>query len=344
MSDHAVVVYPPAPEFTAQANVKGMDGYRELYAAAAADPEKFWADFATANIDWAAPWTQVLDWSNPPFAKWFVGAKLNVAHNCLDRHLSTDRRDKVAILFEGEPGDSRSITYAELHKLVCRFANVLKGRGLKQGDRAIIYMPMIPEAAVAMLACARLGVIHSVVFGGFSAEALKTRIQDLGAQMVITADGGWRRAKEVKLKPAVDEAVADCPTIQNVIVYQRTNTGAKMTEGRDHWWHELEAQVTSDECPAEPFDSETPLYVLYTSGTTGKPKGILHTSGGYLTQAVASMQWVFDLKENDIYWCSADIGWVTGHSYVVYGPLAAGATVLMYEGTPDTPTFARWWQ
>lgn len=342
MSDHAVV-YAPSAEFIAQANVKGMEGYRELYAAADADPEKFWSEFAASSVDWAEPWTQVLDWSNPPFAKWFVGAKLNVAHNCLDRHLSTSRKDKIAILFEGEPGDSRAITYAELHKLVSRFANVLKGRGLKQGDRAIIYMPMIPEAAVAMLACARLGIIHSVVFGGFSAEALKTRIQDLGAQLVITADGGWRRAKEVKLKPAVDEAVLDCPTIQNVIVYQRTNSGAAMTEGRDHWWHELEAGV-SDDCPAEPFDSETPLYVLYTSGTTGKPKGILHTSGGYLTQAMASMKWVFDLKESDIYWCSADIGWVTGHSYVVYGPLASGATVLMYEGTPDTPTFARWWQ
>jgi acetyl-CoA synthetase len=342
MSDHAVS-YAPSAEFVAGAHVKGLDGYQALYDQAAADPEKFWGDFAAANIDWFTPWTRVLDWDNPPFAKWFVDAKTNVCYNCVDRHLKTARKNKAAIIFEGEPGDQRIITYQELHRLVSRFASVLKSRGLKAGDRSIIYMPMIPEAAIAMLACARLGVTHSVVFGGFSAEALKARIQDLGAQLVITADGGWRRAKEVKLKPAVDEAVLDCPSVTNVIVYQRTGSDTPMVEGRDHWWHVLDEQASED-CPAEQLDSEHPLYVLYTSGTTGRPKGILHTTGGYLTQAMATMKWVFDIQEADTYWCSADVGWVTGHSYVVYGPLAAGATTLMYEGAPDTPKFDRWWR
>ncbi len=342
MSDHAVV-YAPSAEFVAGANVKGLDGYHALYKQAADDPEKFWGDFATENLDWFTPWTRVLDWDNPPFAKWFAGATTNVSYNCIDRHLKTARRNKAAIIFEGEPGDHRVITYQELHHLVSRFASVLEGRGLQAGDRAIIYMPMIPEAAIAMLACARLGIIHSVVFGGFSSEALKARIQDLGAKVVITADGGWRRAKEVKLKPAVDEALADCPTVTDVIVYQRTGSGTPMVEGRDHWWHVLD-ETASDDCPAVPLDSEHPLYVLYTSGTTGKPKGILHTTGGYLTQATATMQWVFDLHEEDTYWCSADVGWVTGHSYVVYGPLAAGATTVIYEGAPDTPKFDRWWR
>jgi acetyl-CoA synthetase len=341
-SDHAVV-YAPSAEFAARANVQGLAGYQALYQQAAEDPEKFWGDFASKHIDWFRPWNRVLDWDNPPFAKWFTGATTNVSYNCVDRHLKTHRRNKAAIIFEGEPGDQRIITYQELHRLVCRFASVLKARGLKAGDRAIIYMPMVPEAAIAMLGCARLGITHSVVFGGFSAEALKARIQDLGAQLVITADGGWRRAKEVKLKPAVDEAVAECPSVTNVIVYQRTGSDTPMVEGRDHWWHVLD-EGASEDCPAEPLDSEHPLYVLYTSGTTGKPKGILHTTGGYLTQATATMQWVFDMHEDDTYWCSADIGWVTGHSYVVYGPLSAGATTLMYEGAPDTPKFDRWWR
>jgi len=265
-----------------------------------------------------------------------VGARTNASYNCLDRHLATSRRDKVAILWEGEPGDQRAITYLELHRLVSRFASVLKSRGWRAGDRAIIYMPMVPELPIAMLACARLGIIHSVVFGGFSAEALKARIQDLDAGLVITADGGWRRGREVRLKPAIDEALTECPGVRDVIVYRRTGGAIDMQPGRDHWWHELD-ETASDVCPAEPLDSEHPLFVLYTSGTTGKPKGILHTTGGYLTQCLATMHWVFDLHDDDVYWCTADIGWVTGHSYIVYGPLAAGATTVMYEGRARLP-------
>ena len=334
-------IYQPKPEFVANANVQGMEAYRELYRRAEAQPEEFWGELAEKEIFWFEKWSHVFEW-NPPFAKWFVGAKTNVCYNCIDRHLSTSRKNKAAIIWEGEPGDQRIITYQELHRLVSRFANVLKSRGLKAGDRSIIYMPMIPEAAIAMLACARLGITHSVVFGGFSAEALKARIQDLGAAAVITADGGWRRGKEIKLKPAVDEALLECPSVKDVIVYRRTGSEISMTAGRDHWWHELQ-ETASEDCPAEPLDSEHPLYVLYTSGTTGKPKGILHTTGGYLLQATMTVKWVFDLHEEDTYWCSADIGWVTGHSYIVYGPLSAGATTLMYEGVPDTPAFDRWW-
>jgi acetyl-CoA synthetase len=337
-----IATYAPSPEFVRNANVQGMEGYRELYERAQQDPQAFWSDLAERELEWFQKWNTVLDWSNPPFAKWFAGGKTNVAYNCLDRHANGQRKDKAAIIFEGEPGDHRVITFAELHQQVCRFANVLKARGLKAGDRSIIYMPMIPEAAVAMLACARLGVIHSVVFGGFSAEALKARIQDLDARIVITADGGWRRGKEVRLKTAVDEALEGCPNVHNVIVYQRTGTGAPMKEGRDHWWHDLH-QGVSDQCAAEQLDAEHPLYVLYTSGTTGRPKGILHTTGGYLLQTHMTMKWVFDLHEKDVYWCTADIGWVTGHSYVVYGPLSAGATTVIYEGAPDFPQYDRWW-
>jgi acetyl-CoA synthetase len=335
-------VYQPSAEFVSRANVKGMDGYRELYQKAEEFPEDFWGDLAEKELFWFKKWSHVFEWA-PPFAKWFAGGTTNVSYNCLDRHLSTPRKDKVAILWEGEPGDTRKITYAELHKMVCRFANVLKGRGLKTGDKAIIYMPMIPELPVAMLACTRLGIVHSVVFGGFSAEALKARIQDLGATVVITADGGWRRAKDVKLKPAVDEALLECPGVANVIVYKRTGGETVMTPGRDHWWHDLEAGVP-DDCPAVELDSEHPLYVLYTSGTTGKPKGILHTTAGYLLQVSLAMKWIFDIKEEDVFWCSADIGWVTGHSYIVYGPLSVGTTTVMYEGAPDTPAWDRWWQ
>jgi acetyl-CoA synthetase len=335
-------VYPPSEDFVRKAHVKGMEGYRALYDEALQDPEGFWAGVATREIHWFEKWSKVVDW-NPPEVKWFVGAKTNVSYNCLDRHLSTPRKNKAAIIWEGEPGEQRVLTYLELHRLVVRFASVLKSRGYKAGDRAIIYMPMIPEAAIAMLACTRLGIIHSVVFGGFSAEALKARIQDLGSTIVITADGGYRRGKEIKLKVTVDEALAECPDVRDCIVYRRTGSDTPMKDGRDLWWHALDESATED-CSAVPLDSEHPLYVLYTSGTTGKPKGILHTTGGYLTYITATMKWVLDLHEEDTFWCNADIGWVTGHSYVVYGPLSAGATNVMYEGAPDYPAFDRWWR
>ncbi|MBI4892814.1 MAG: acetate--CoA ligase [Acidobacteria bacterium] len=334
-------VFTPPTSFSSQAHVGSLDEYRSLCRRAEEDPENFWAEMAEAEVHWFEKWSHVFEW-NPPFVKWFVGAKTNAAYNCLDRHLET-RGDKAALLFEGEPGDRRSISYRELHEMVCRFTNVLKARGSRPGDRAIIYMPMIPEAVVAMLACARLGVTHSVVFGGFSAEALKARIQDLDASLVLTADGGWRRGKEVRLKDAVDEALTDCPGVRNVIVARRCGSSVQMTAGRDHWWHELEEGVGAD-CPAEVLDAEHPLFVLYTSGTTGKPKGILHTTGGYLTYTTCTMKWVFDLKEDDVYWCTADVGWVTGHSYLVYGPLSAGATCVLYEGAPDYPAWDRWWE
>ncbi|HML16708.1 MAG TPA: acetate--CoA ligase [Bryobacteraceae bacterium] len=335
-------LYPPSEQFARDAHVQSMDQYRELCRRAEQEPEAFWAEVAQREIHWFEKWSRVLEW-NPPFARWFADAKTNVSYNCLDRHLATHRKNKVAILWEGEPGDQRFLTYQELHRLVVRFASVLKSRGYQAGDRAVIYMGMVPELPIAMLACARLGIIHSVVFGGFSAEALKSRIQDLGAQLVITADGGFRRGREVKLKPAVDEALADCPSVRDVIVYRRTGSDISMQAGRDHWWHDLDEHAIED-CPAVHLDSEHPLYVLYTSGTTGRPKGILHTTGGYLTAVTVSMKWVFDLRDEDTFWCSADVGWVTGHSYIVYGPLAAGATTVMYEGTLDYPQFDRWWR
>jgi len=334
--------YQPSPEFVKHANVQGMEAYRALYKRAEEQPAEFWGELADKELFWFEKWSKVFEW-NPPFVKWFVGGKTNVSYNCIDRHLATHRKNKVAILWEGEPGDQRMITYQELYRLVARFANVLKSRGLKTGDRAVIYMPMIPELPVAMLACARLGIIHSVVFGGFSAEALKARIQDLEAQVVITADGGWRRGKEVRLKPAVDDALPECPTVRDVIVYRRTGTAVEMKAGRDLWWHELD-EKSAETCDAVALDAEAPLYVLYTSGTTGKPKGIVHTTGGYLLQTTMTMKWVFDLHDNDTYWCTADIGWVTGHSYIVYGPLSAGATTVMYEGAPDFPQPDRFWR
>jgi acetyl-CoA synthetase len=330
--------FPPDPDFTAQANATPA-----LLAAADEDRLAFWADQAD-RLDWAQRWEQVLDWSDAPFAKWFVGGRLNVAVNCVDRHVAAGNGDRVALHFEGEPGDTRSITYAELAEEVARAANALAALGVRAGDRVAIYLPMIPEAVIGMLACARIGAPHSVVFGGFSAEALRSRIDDAEAVLVITADGGYRRGAASPLKPAVDEAVEHCPSVRNVLVVRRTGGEVAWQEGRDVWWHEaVRAQPAAHE--AEAFDAEHPLFILYTSGTTGKPKGILHTTGGYLTQAAFTHHNVFDLKpETDVYWCTADVGWVTGHSYIVYGPLANGATQVIYEGTPDTPHKGRWWE
>jgi acetyl-CoA synthetase len=342
-----VKTYSPGADFASRANVSGIEAYRELYERARHDPEHFWGDLAQNELAWFCQPSMILEW-DPPFAKWFSEGRINACYNCVDRHLREGRKSKPAILWEGEPGDQRTITYEQLHGLVSRFANALKHLGLKTGDRAIIYMPMIPELAIAVLACARLGVIHSVVFGGFSSEALRARIQDMDARVVITADGGWRRGKEVRLKSAVDEALEGSPHVRSVIVYRRTGSVIEMKHGRDVWWHDAEAAAatnpaTAGHCEAVQLDSEHPLFVLYTSGTTGKPKGILHTTAGYLLQTRMTMKWVFDLKEDDIFWCTADIGWVTGHSYLVYGPLCAGATVLMYEGAPDYPAFDRFW-
>jgi acetyl-CoA synthetase len=335
--------FPPSEEFRADALVTGTF----LYDEAATDDEGFWARQAADLLDWAEPWHTILEW-DLPFAKWFVGGKLNVAHNCLDRHVDAGRGDRVAFHWEGEPGDTRTITYADLLAEVQRFANVLKDLGVRTGDRVAVYMPMIPELPVAMLACARIGAAHSVVFGGFSADSLADRINDAEAKVLVTADGGWRRGSAVPLKANADVALADTPSIEHVVVVQRTSAvgGAEvpaMTEGRDRWYHELMGQA-APECPAEPMDAEQLLYLLYTSGTTAKPKGIMHTTGGYLTQVAFTHKYVFDLDpERDVYWCAADIGWVTGHSYIVYGPLANGATSVMYEGTPDTPGRDRFW-
>ena len=335
-------VFPPPAGFAEMADVPSLEAYQELWDRARDDPEGFWGEIAQ-SLRWSKPWDKVLDWTNPPFAKWFVGGTINAADNCVDRHAEGPNKDKPAIIWEGEPGDCKTLTYAELRREVARFANVLKGLGVGKGDVVAIYLPMIPEAAVAMLACARIGAPHTVVFGGFSAEALSGRIQDCQAKVLVTADGGYRRGKVVPLKQNADDAVALCPTIKGVVVCRRTGQEIPMTAGRDHWWHDLEAGA-ADDCPAEPLDAEHPLYILYTSGSTGKPKGILHTTGGYLVGASQTTRWVFDLKDDDVYFCTADIGWVTGHSYVVYGPLALGATVLMYEGAPNHPDEARFWK
>ena len=333
-------LFPPPPAFAADAHIKSFEEYEQIYAEAAADPEGFWAKQAE-SLDWFKKWDTVLEW-NEPFAKWFVGGKINISYNCLDRHLTTWRKNKAAIIWEGETGEIKTITYLQLQREVSRFANVLKSLGVQTGDRVALYMPLIPALAVAMLACARIGAPHTVIFGGFSADAISDRVNDCGCKLIITADGGYRRGSEIKLKNVVDEAVDQCPTVENIVVFQRTNSKVSMMPGRDHWWHELTKTVGA-ECNAEELDSEHPLYILYTSGTTGKPKGILHTTGGYLTQAAYTSRIVFDLKDDDIYWCTADIGWVTGHSYVVYGPLANGTTVFMYEGAPNFPSFDRFW-
>ncbi len=333
--------FPPSAEFSKHASIKSLDDYDALCHRAEQEPEKFWGECGN-ELAWFKPYDQVLEW-NFPFAKWFVGGKINASYNCLDRHLTDGRRNKVAFIWEGEPGDSRILTYQMLHDEVCRAANALKSLGVKEGDRVAIYMPLIPEAAIAMLACARIGAIHSVVFGGFSAEALADRINDAEAKLVITADAGWRRGTQVELKTNVDEALKRAPSVEKLLVVRRTGAKVDFKKGRDLWWDELMASQ-SPNCPAEQLDSEHPLFTLYTSGTTGKPKGVLHTTGGYLTHVLQTMKWVFDLKDNDIYWCTADIGWVTGHSYSVYGPLAAGATVVMYEGAPNFPENDRFWQ
>ncbi len=314
----------------------------DYYKQAAEDRLGFW-EAQAKRLSWATPWTQVLDWQ-PPFAKWFVGGSLNVAYNCVDRHVEAGNGDRVAIYFEGEPGDRRIITYADLQAEVSRAANALTALGVVKGDRVAIYMPMIPEAAVAMLACARIGAPHTVVFGGFSPDSLRTRIEDVGAKLVITADGGYRKGVPSALKPAVDEAVAEVPAVEHVLVVKRTGQSVAWTEGRDVWWDDVVGRASSEHTP-EAHDSEHPLFVLYTSGTTAKPKGIMHTTGGYLAQTAFTHKIVFDLEnDRDVYWCTADVGWITGHSYVVYGPLANGATQVMYEGTPDTPNQGRWWE
>jgi acetyl-CoA synthetase len=328
--------FPPPEEFARQANVRDPSVYRT----ADRDFEKFWEDFAH-ELAWYKPWKRVLEWK-PPKAKWFVGGKINASVNCLDRHVAGPRKNKAALIWEGEPGDQRTLTYRELLREVARFGNVLKSLGVGKGDRVTLYMPMIPELPIAMLACARIGAIHSVVFGGFSAESLKDRINDQEAKVLVTADGGWRRGNVVPLKKIADEALVETPSIETVVVVKRTGLSVPLDAGRDRWWHDLMADASA-QCPPEEMDAEDPLYILYTSGTTGKPKGILHTTGGYLVGTYATSKWVFDLKDEDVYWCTADIGWVTGHSYVVYGPLANGATCLIYEGAPDTPARDRFW-
>ncbi len=334
-------VFPPPPDFSAHAHIKSFAEYEEIYNRAAENPEAFWAS-AAENLHWFKKWDTILKW-NEPHAEWFVGGKINASYNCLDRHLTTHRKNKAAIIWEGEPGETRTLTYRQLHRQVCKFANVMKKSGVKMGDRVALYMPLIPELAIAMLACARIGATHTVIFGGFSADAIRDRVNDGECKLIVTADGGYRRGAEIKLKETVDEAVEQTPSVENVIVFRRTDSKVNMKIGRDYWWHELMETVT-DDCPAEELDSEHPLFILYTSGTTGKPKGILHTTGGYLTGTYITSKWIFDLKDEDTYWCTADIGWVTGHSYVVYGPMANGATVFMYEGAPNYPDFDRFWQ
>jgi acetyl-CoA synthetase len=332
--------FPPSSEFAAKAHVKSQVEYEKHWQRAKDDPEGFWAEQA-GRLHWFKKWNKVLVW-NEPHAQWFVGGKLNVSTNCIDRHLDGPRRNKAAIIWEGEPGDSRVLRYQDLHREVCKFANALKKLGIKAGDRVTIYMPMVPEAVIAMLACTRIGAPHSVVFGGFSADAVADRNNDAQAKLIITADGGWRRGKVVPLKQNVDVALAKSPTVEKCIVFNRCDQSVEMKAGRDLWWHELMADASAD-CPAEPLDSEHPLYILYTSGSTGKPKGVLHTTAGYLLGVSLTHEWIFDLREDDTFWCTADIGWVTGHSYIVYGPLCNGATVVMYEGAPNHPREDRFW-
>ncbi len=334
-------VFAPPADFAAKAHITSLAGYEALYKQSIDDPAAFWGN-AAKDLDWFTPFTKVLD-GNFPTAKWFTGGKLNLCYNAVDRHAKGARKNKVAILWEGEPGEIRKLTYAELLVEVSKTANALKSLGIKKGDRVAIYMGMSPELAIALLACARIGAIHSVIFGGFAAHAIVDRVNDSACVAVITQDTSYRRGSEVKLKAIVDEAAEKCPSVKSIVVYQRSKSEVTMKAGRDHWWHDLVGKASSD-CPAEPMDSEDPLYILYTSGTTGKPKGLVHTTGGYGVQTYLTTKYVFDLKEEDVYWCTADIGWVTGHSYVVYGPLTNGATVMMYEGAPNFPENDRFWQ
>src|SRR6266853_431118 len=334
-------VFEPPADFSSQARIKSLAQYRRMYRESIRQPAKFWTREAKELV-WRSPWKKVVEWK-PPFAKWFVGGKLNVSENCLDRHLAGSRRNKAAIIWEGEPGDKRTLTYQQLHREVCRFANVLKRNKIKKGDRVIIYLPNIPEAAIAMLGCARIGAVHSVVFGGFSSDSIRDRIIDSGAIALITADGAYRRGGIVPLKKNVDDALRKKTSVRRVVVFRRAGNEIHMEEGRDVWWHRELGYVDAN-CPVVPLDSEHPLYLLYTSGSTGKPKGILHTTGGYLVGVYATMKYVFDIRDEDIFWCTADVGWVTGHSYIVYGPLANGATVVMYEGAPNWPEPDRFWK
>jgi acetyl-CoA synthetase len=338
--------FPPSKEFSSKAHIKSLEEYKKLYTKSIQDPDGFWGEQAQ-DLEWFKKWDKVLDYSfgDNLYIKWFQGGKLNVAVNCLDRHLKTARKNKVALIWEGEPGDSRKYTYQQLYEEVCKFANVLKKKGVKKGDRVTIYMPMIPELPIALLACARIGAIHSIVFGGFSADALRDRIQDASATVLITTDASYRSGKVIGLKNNADIALASCPTVKTVIVYNRTNTKVDMKAGRDCWWHEeMAAKDIKAECKPEVMDAEDPLFMLYTSGSTGKPKGVLHTQAGYILYVMSSFKWIFDYKDEDVFWCTADIGWVTGHSYIVYGPLAAGATSLMFEGVPNYPKPDRFWE
>jgi acetyl-CoA synthetase len=334
-------VFPPPPEFSAKAHIKSLEQYESLYKESIQDPEKFWAGVA-GDLHWFKTWDKVLDW-NLPWAKWFVGGKLNLCYNCVDRHALGERATKTALIWEGEPGEVRRLTYAELHVEVQKFANALKSLGIKKGDRVAVYMGMTPELAIALLACARIGAVHSVIFGGFAANAIADRVNDSSCVAILTQDTSYRRGNEIQLKRTVDEAMGACPTVKHVVVYRRSGSPVNMVPGRDHWWHDLVAAAAPD-CLAEHLDSEDPLYILYTSGTTGKPKGLVHTTGGYAVHTYITTKYVFDLRDEDVYWCTADIGWVTGHSYVVYGPLQNGATVLMYEGAPNWPDFSRFWK
>ena len=334
-------VFPPPKEFAANAHIKSLEEYEKMWNEAAQDLEGFWGKLA-GELHWFKPFTKVLDWQEP-MANWFVGGQTNVSYNCLDAHLGTPRQNKAALIWEGEPGDVRVLTYQMMHTEVCKFANALKKLGVKKGDVVSMYMPMVPELAIAMLACARIGAVHCVIFAGFSAEAIADRNNDASAKAIITTDAGWRRGKQLPLKQNVDAALEKSPTVENCIVLRRTGANVPMQEGRDVWWHDIMASSSPD-CPAEPLDSEAPLFILYTSGSTGKPKGIKHTTAGYNLYAKKTMEWVFDIRDEDVFWCTADIGWVTGHTYIVYGPLTSGATVFMYEGSPDVPDCSRWWR